>query len=170
MRHEPPRHFLTGRPDWPLSGVPPARWSRAGDGRRALGEIVGAQVNGVAAATALFGPLFDRPAAGEQLWVAQLDAGGRLLALDRHEGEPAAIDLPLRAILADALAHDSAGVMIAHDHPGGDPAPSPADRRGTRRLADALAAIEVVLVDHLITARDEDGRRRWHSFRREGML
>lgn len=41
-------------------------------------------------------------------------------------------------------------VMIAHNHPSGDPTPSQADRLVTRKLRDALALIEVKLLDHFI--------------------
>jgi DNA repair protein RadC len=41
-------------------------------------------------------------------------------------------------------------VMVAHNHPSGDPMPSQADRLVTRRLRDALALIEVKLLDHFI--------------------
>jgi DNA repair protein RadC len=41
-------------------------------------------------------------------------------------------------------------VMVAHNHPSGDPEPSSADRLVTRRLRDALALIEVKLLDHFV--------------------
>jgi DNA repair protein RadC len=44
-------------------------------------------------------------------------------------------------------------VMVAHNHPSGDPDPSPADRLVTRRLRNALALIEVKLLDHFIVGR-----------------
>ena len=44
-------------------------------------------------------------------------------------------------------------VMVAHNHPSGDRTPSQADRLVTRKLRDALALIEVKLLDHFVAGR-----------------
>jgi DNA repair protein RadC len=56
----------------------------------------------------------------------------------------------LKAIIADALTHRSAGSVLAHNHPSGDPRPSDSDFRVTRRLALAAEAIDCALLDHLV--------------------
>ncbi|UZK65588.1 JAB domain-containing protein [Sphingomonas sp. M1-B02] len=73
--------------------------------------------------------------------------------------------LPIREVAADALAFDARAVVMAHNHPSGDPTPSAADREATRLLARALEAIEVRLVDHLVIA-----ARGITSFRSLGLL
>ena len=50
-----------------------------------------------------------------------------------------------RAILVDASA-----ILIAHNHPSGDPSPSPEDLKMTFHLEKALDTIDIVLLDHLI--------------------
>ena len=68
----------------------------------------------------------------------------RLIALERVSGSgPTRAALPLRAIFAAALRHDAAGLVIAHNHPSGDPAPSRADIEATRRLAETAAALGI---------------------------
>jgi len=58
-----------------------------------------------------------------------------------------------REIFAVALREPGvAAVLVAHNHPSGDPAPSPEDRAVTRRLADAAATIGIEFVDHVIVA------------------
>jgi len=57
-----------------------------------------------------------------------------------------------REIAKAALRHHAAAVILAHNHPSGSAAPSPADIAMTRRLKDALALIDVALVDHIIIA------------------
>lgn len=76
----------------------------------------------------------------------------RLLGLRHVPGGIDRVAVSLRQIARDALAFDAAGLIIAHNHPDGDPRPSEADRRFTRRLAQAMAAIDVVLFDHLVLA------------------
>jgi DNA repair protein RadC len=46
----------------------------------------------------------------------------------------------------------AAGMMLVHNHPSGDPTPSPADRSLTTRLSQAGQLVGVPLVDHLIVA------------------
>jgi DNA repair protein RadC len=54
-----------------------------------------------------------------------------------------------------ALAKSAAAVLIAHDHPSGVSEPSHADELITRRLKDALALVDIRLLDHIIIAGGE---------------
>jgi DNA repair protein RadC len=72
----------------------------------------------------------------------------------------------VRKIIADAARFGSAGVLLAHNHPSGDPTPSAADCCATRTLARAAEAIDLTVVDHLIFAQ----RRQCQSLRRMGLL
>ena len=116
------------------------------------------------AAEALFAGLAGEPV--EVAAFAYLGTGQRLLGL-RHTrpGRRDWLDLPIRDIAADAIAFDAAAVVMAHNHPSGDPSPSVADRQATRQLARALRALEVHLLDHLIVTAD-----RVVSFRALGLL
>lgn len=61
--------------------------------------------------------------------------------------------LDAREVFAAALRHPGiAAVLVAHNHPSGDPAPSPDDLAVTRRLARAADLLGIELVDHLIIA------------------
>ena len=57
-----------------------------------------------------------------------------------------------REIIKRALAHNAAALILAHNHPSGVAEPSQADRTLTRRLADALALVDVRVLDHFIVA------------------
>lgn len=59
-----------------------------------------------------------------------------------------------REVLTRALAHSAAAVILVHNHPSGEPAPSQADKFITRKIADALALIDTRVVDHLIIGGD----------------
>jgi DNA repair protein RadC len=73
-------------------------------------------------------------------------------------GGPSGIGVEPRQVIARALALAAAGVVLVHNHPSGDPAPSSADRRFTRRLTVAAECLGISVHDHLIVARD--GHRR----------
>ncbi|HBH7896605.1 TPA: DNA repair protein RadC [Vibrio parahaemolyticus] len=55
-----------------------------------------------------------------------------------------------REVVKLALARNAAAVIFAHNHPSGEAEPSQADRRITSRLSDALALIDVRVLDHFI--------------------
>lgn len=57
-----------------------------------------------------------------------------------------------REIVKLALAHNAASVIFAHNHPSGEASPSGADRALTKTLADALALVDVRVLDHFIVA------------------
>jgi DNA repair protein RadC len=107
------------------------------------------------AAAALLAPLF-ADAKGEKLAVVHLDRDRRMIAIDAFPVEEAdRIVLPMRAIFAAALAHGATGMIVAHNHPSGDPNPSRADKAATRRLAEMAADLGIALHDHLVFAGGE---------------
>lgn len=111
-------------------------------------------------------PLF-APGGGEKVVAAHLDADQRLIAtLESGNGSHDAVELPIRAIIADALRLGTAGLVIAHNHPSGDPTPSEADLAATRRLAATAESVGIRLHDHIIVGADGDCR----SLRALGLL
>lgn len=55
-----------------------------------------------------------------------------------------------REVVKAALKHNAAAIIVAHNHPSGLAEPSQADRQITERLKQAMALIEVRLLDHLV--------------------
>lgn len=55
-----------------------------------------------------------------------------------------------REIVKEVLSHNAAALIMAHNHPSGHPEPSAADRQITQRLKDALALVEVRVLDHIV--------------------
>jgi DNA repair protein RadC len=124
------------------------------------------KLDGLAAARSFFaGCIADAGFSRESLWVAHLDQQARCLHLSRYPGDETGADFPMREIIADAASHGSAGIVLAHNHPSGDPAPSESDRRATRRLASAAQALDCAVLDHLVFAGAQ-----CTSFRRMGLL
>src|SRR5271169_2619203 len=57
-----------------------------------------------------------------------------------------------REVVKEALKHNAAAVIIAHNHPSGIAEPSQADEAITRRLRDALSLVDIRVLDHFIVA------------------
>lgn len=55
-----------------------------------------------------------------------------------------------REVVKQALLHNAAAIIVAHNHPSGDVEPSAADRAVTIRLKQALALVDIRLLDHVI--------------------
>ena len=103
----------------------------------------------------------------EKLVTAHLDSEQRLIATRQGEnGGHDEVELPIRAIIEDALRLRSAGLIVAHNHPSGDPTPSRADMLATRELASTAKSLGIELHDHLIVGADGDCR----SFRALGLI
>lgn len=90
----------------------------------------------------------------EQVRVFFLNGRRELLAEEViARGGPEGVTVRPRQILARALEIGACGMVLVHNHPSGDPAPSDLDRRFTRKLAVAAETLGLRLHDHLIVAR-----------------
>jgi DNA repair protein RadC len=99
----------------------------------------------------LLAPLF-QGAAAEKIAVLHLGDDCRLLALSDYPGGAGDAELPLRAVIEEALRLGTSGLIIAHNHPSGDVDPSAEDLRVSRLLADTARNLGMHLIDHLIFA------------------
>ena len=65
----------------------------------------------------------------------------------------------VREVIKNALDHHAAAVILAHNHPSGDPTPSQSDIELTKTISQALQLVEIRTLDHIIIG--DNGR--WHS-------
>ena len=102
----------------------------------------------------------------EQFRILFLDERGMLRA-DEIQASGTVNHTPVypREVVRRALALGAASLVLVHNHPSGDPAPSREDIDMTRQVREAAAVMEIGLRDHLIV-----GNGRWLSFRDEGLL
>ena len=98
------------------------------------------------------------------LW---LDAQNQLIADEiLFKGSLTQTSVYPREVVKQALARNAAAVILAHNHPSGLAEPSKADEMLTRTLKEALALVDVRLLDHFIVA----GQSTPLSFAERGLL
>ena len=89
----------------------------------------------------------------EVFMVLFLDAQNRVLAQEElFAGTLTHTAVHLREVVKRALHHNAAAVIFAHNHPSGMAEPSRADELLTRALKEALALVEVKVLDHFVVA------------------
>lgn len=89
----------------------------------------------------------------ERFAVLYLDSQNRLIAFENHfTGTLTQVGIYPREIVRAALAHHAAAVVLTHNHPSGVVDPSPADVALTQTLRNALALVDVRVLDHVIVA------------------
>jgi DNA repair protein RadC len=104
--------------------------------------------------------------AQERFLVLLLDGRHRLLHQEVvSQGTLTASLVHPREVFRPALREAAAAMILVHNHPSGDPMPSPEDRAVTARLAQAGEILGVRVLDHVIVA-----ERGYCSLREEGLL
>ncbi|MGZ5001221.1 MAG: RadC family protein, partial [Methylomonas sp.] len=102
----------------------------------------------------------------ESFAVLFLDVKNRLIASEElFRGTLTHTSVYPREVVKAALARNAAALIFAHNHPSGTPEPSNADRTLTQALKQALALVDVRVLDHFIVA-----GRQVYSFAEHGQL
>ncbi len=118
--------------------------------------------------TALIGYLTAKAAYDsiEQFRVLYLDRKNRIIA-DEAQQRGTVDHTPVypREVVKRALELNASAVIMVHNHPSGDPKPSRADIEMTRKVRDAVAAVNITLHDHVVVSRGGHV-----SFKSEGLL
>lgn len=102
----------------------------------------------------------------EQFRILFLDSRNKLLA-DEVLSQGTVNHAPAypREIVRKCLQHNATALILAHNHPSGDPAPSREDVAMTEAISRAVQTIGVTVHDHVVI-----GRKRWLSFRQERLI
>jgi DNA repair protein RadC len=102
----------------------------------------------------------------EEFWVLLLDGANKVIGWERvSQGTVDQTPVYPREILALALKHQAAGFIMVHNHPGGNPNPSPSDREITRQVGMAAAGLGVKALDHVII-----GGKEFFSFKKARLM
>ena len=103
--------------------------------------------------------------AHEQLRVLLLDTRNRVLkTVVLYNGTINSSVVRIAELFREAIRTNSAGIILAHNHPSGDPSPSAEDVQVTRQTAEAGKLLNITLHDHLII-----GRNRFVSMKERGL-
>ncbi len=89
----------------------------------------------------------------EHVRILCLDAKCKLLdCREISQGSVNFAAMPIRRIVETALAVNATSVMVAHNHPSGIALPSTDDIDATMRLKEALANVDIILIDHIVVS------------------
>ena len=83
-----------------------------------------------------------------------------------HIGTVSASIVGVREFFRPAVQHGATSVIAVHNHPSGNPEPSPEDIAVTRTLEEAGRILEIPLLDHIIIGTEDN----WVSLRRQGYI
>ncbi len=102
----------------------------------------------------------------EYLYVILLDTRNRLIGqpLEVYHGSLNTSLIRVGEVFREAVKANAAGVIVVHNHPSGDPSPSPEDVAVTRALIEAGKLLDVDVLDHLVI-----GRHRFVSLKERGL-
>jgi len=164
------------------SEAPPSRQKRPGSGKvevtlaqlRALHEQLNAQlyapptqrpqINSPADAAELLTPFIGH-LEHEEMWVVNLDTRNRLRSMILlYKGSVNSSQVRVGEVFREAVIENAPVLIIAHNHPSGDPTPSPDDVAVTRAIVQAGKLLDVDVLDHLVICHST-----WISLKERGL-
>jgi DNA repair protein RadC len=87
----------------------------------------------------------------EELWVLLLDTRNHILATETvYRGSLNSSQVRVGELFKSAVRRNAASIIVAHNHPSGDPTPSPDDIAVTRAIVEAGKLLDVDVLDHLV--------------------
>ena len=106
-------------------------------------------------------------AAEEYVYLLVLNSRGEITAV--HEVAHGALSdctVTSKSVFKRALLNNAASIIIAHNHPSGDPSPSQCDIDITEKMKKAGMLLDIPVVDHIILSSDKT----WYSFKANQMI
>jgi DNA repair protein RadC len=101
----------------------------------------------------------------EHLRVMLLDRRNRVLEIvDLYRGSVSSSQIRVGEVFREAVRKNASAIIVMHNHPSGDPTPSPDDVAVTRAILQAGKLLDVDVLDHLVI-----GQGRWVSLKERGL-
>ncbi len=101
----------------------------------------------------------------EHLWVVLLDSRNRVMQVDKvYKGSLHTTVVRTGELLRNAVRHNAAAIILVHNHPSGDPSPSPQDIHLTEQVVQAGKLMDIDVLDHIII-----GGQRYVSLKERGL-
>lgn len=102
----------------------------------------------------------------EQFWIALVNTQNKVICWEMiSKGTVDKTMVFPREVVTLALKHNASGVILAHNHPGGDPTPSRNDIERTNEISAACRNLEIRLLDHVVVTTDQ-----YYSFMEAGRI
>lgn len=102
----------------------------------------------------------------EQVWTLFLDAKHKIIGCEQtSKGGLSGAALSPRDLIKSAILMNAAAIIIAHNHPSGDPNPSPEDISTTKKIIKACDLMGIPLLDHIVV-----GDNRCISMKQQGII
>ncbi len=93
----------------------------------------------------------------EELRVLALDTRNHVVHVESlYRGTVNSSQVRPAEVFREAVRRNQPNIIVVHNHPSGDPTPSPDDVETTRRLVDAGKALEIQVLDHIIVAHNQN--------------
>lgn len=87
----------------------------------------------------------------ENLWVLLLDTRNRLIDIDKlYQGSLNSSTVRVAEVFRKAMQSNAAAIIVTHNHPSGDPTPSPEDIALTKTLVETGKMLDIQVLDHLV--------------------
>ena len=101
----------------------------------------------------------------EELRIVLLDTRNRIVAVETlYKGSLNSASVRVGEVFKGAIRRNVAAIIIVHNHPSGDPTPSPEDVQVTRQIVEAGGLLDIEVLDHLVI-----GRQRFVSLKERGL-
>jgi DNA repair protein RadC len=101
----------------------------------------------------------------EEMRILLLDTKNRVIAIvTLYRGSTNTTLLRVGELFREAVRRNAVSIIVAHNHPSGDPTPSPEDVAVTRQIVEAGKLMDIQVMDHLVI-----GLNRWVSLKERGL-
>jgi len=108
----------------------------------------------------------------ENFWVLLLNTKNKLIRepVEVSQGLIDSTPVHPREIFTEAIRYRAKSIILAHNHPSGDPSPSSQDLKITRRMIDAAHLLDIPVRDHIIIGRSYCEPPSFCSLREQGLM
>ena len=121
--------------------------------RHKIAEVPQAAIHAPTDAARVIGSLMLEDLERESLLVLNLNAKNRVIGVSTaYSGNVSSALVRIGELFRDAIRLDAVGIILVHNHPSGDPTPSPDDLHLTAEAIEAGRLLDIDVLDHVIVA------------------
>ena len=111
-------------------------------------------------------PIFAEVDDIERMYCVFMDIKNNIISIDKvGQGSLTSSSIYPRELIKKALRYKAGSVVVSHNHPSGDPAPSKEDQALTLKLVFSFKAVDINLLDHIVV-----GNSDYYSFADDGVM